>query len=52
MLPLSSIRYAITKFNPWNATKPIPKQIAIFFGREILFHQDRVFIAVVPQDTQ
>jgi len=52
MLPLSSIRYAITKFNPWKAPNPIPKQIAIFLGSEILFHQDRVLIAVVPQDAQ
>ncbi len=43
---------AIAKLSAWKAPNPIPKQMRIFLGSEILFHQDRVLIAAVPQDAQ
>ena len=46
------MKYAMTKFNAWNATNPIPKHNTIFFGNDILFHQERVFFDVVLHDEQ
>ena len=52
MLSVNSMKYAITKFSAWNATNPTPKHITIFFGNDILFHQERVFFDAVPHDEQ